>query len=917
MARRCRSITFLSCVIVIALLPDIIATAGPPSTGADVTPPTIVASAFPAVLSTWANAPVTVTFRCWDASGISFCPAPVTVTEEGPPQLISGTAVDAAGNRNTASIAVGIDLTAPMVTLTSPARAITTRRAEMMVTGRLSDALSGIAGATCDGRPARVVLRVVLCSVILEPGVNSVILQASDVAGNSASAGVQITRVGRRPTALTLTPAHRTMLVDEEAALSLRDDSGMRVTRARWTSSDTGIVTLSEDDPPVLRAVGAGTATVTVRKYRLTAAATIAVVAGTELAAGTTRWSVPPTPGVTMEPPIYTNRVDESVPEMYIIETKTWGQATLRGVDAEGGVLSTLQSPGIPLMGDSFGGVIAGILYDVNQGEGFQAYVRLGNAGGVQPWRYQSPGSLLRPAQAPDGRLYAVEFMDGGVDQRGYKIWDKHAIVIDGATGRLISRQPLAREVLVFESENDGLVLTPWLTCRSTRVEQAPETAGPIVGSDGQGYLLVRRRIRLATGVCNEFNGAYYTPARKQDVGIDLIALSPTNAPTVHRVYALECSSAEFEPTLCDVPPDISQLLPDGVGGMLTTWRRPVRLLTPRGYLAQHYVTRIDASGAQVDSPVTPEFRIALIGQAGTAYAYSYAGTSAIDVTSWATKWTKSASGFGVIAARPDGGAATMNGAGDLHILGPTGHEENVTPLGLSMATTVQELDGWIGLSQAGLTSVAGQFQDATRWTVVLGNRSGQFAVRRPGMGIFLKSQDALFANTIAQHNSIRVVPFDQNWLASQSSLQPPPHLDATDGFGNRYFTLGAGLPDGSDTGLTCGGGNLTKRINREGDVSKPVKALRKLPVADVSEGATILSLLIHFNFYRNDLPYWCLPGDPDSTAGLAYNSNSFAHGLLHAAGVAHKEREPLWPAPGWSLPVPTKYFTQVRNLAK
>ena len=147
------------------------------------------------------------------------------------------------------------------------------------------------------------------------------------------------------------------------------------------------------------------------------------------------------------------------------------------------------------------------------------------------------------------------------------------------------------------------------------------------------------------------------------------------------------------------------------------------------------------------------------------------------------------------------------------------------------------------------------------------------------------------------------------NWLASQASLQPPPELDATDGFGNRYFTLGAGLPVGSDTGLHCGGGNLTKGINRDGDVTKPVKALRKLPVAHVSEGATIFSLLIHFNSYANNVPYWCTPGDPDSTTGLAYNSNSFAHGLLHAAGVPHKEREPKWPAPGWSLPLPAKYF--------
>ncbi len=287
----------------------------------------------------------------------------------------------------------------------------------------------------------------------------------------------------------------------------------------------------------MLTAISTGFATVTAEKDDLAAEATIRVMAGTELVAGTERWSVAPTPGMTMEPPIFTNRVDPSGPDMFIVETKTWGEATLRAVDAEGSVLWQQHSPGIPLMGDSFGGVIAGVLYDVTQGDDLQAYVRLGNAGGVAPWRYQSAGSLLRPAQAPDGTLYAIEFIYGGVDAAGEDIWDKHAIVIDGKTGGLISRMPLAREVLAFESAKDGVVLSPTLTCHSTRVEFAPQTVGPIAGSDGRGYLLVLRRIRLGKGGCNEFNGANYVPARTQNIGVDLIALSRTNSPVVQSLY--------------------------------------------------------------------------------------------------------------------------------------------------------------------------------------------------------------------------------------------------------------------------------------------------------------------------------------------------------------------------------------------
>ncbi len=53
--------------------------------------------------------------------------------------------------------------------------------------------------------------------------------------------------------------------------------------------------------------------------------------------------------------------------------------------------------------------------------------------------------------------------------------------------------------------------------------------------------------------------------------------------------------------------------------------------------------------------------------------------------------------GLGLVAARPDGGVATIDYAGDLHVLGPTGLEEEVTPLGLSLTSAVPEFDGWIG----------------------------------------------------------------------------------------------------------------------------------------------------------------------------------------------------------------------------
>lgn len=818
---------------------------------------------------------------------------------------VAGIVLLPSGIALSAQASSGDDVTPPSVTIISPAGGITTRKEEIAVKARVTDDLSGIASVTCNGEPAEVVKKTARCSVPLLPGLNSVILKTIDVAGNSASAGIQITRRVKQATFITLTPGHRTLLVNEEMTLSLQDDSGVQVVNARWKTSNAKVVSLSGDDPPLLKALKPGSVTISAKKSSLTSTATIAVVAGTELAPGTIRWSVPATPGRGMAPPIYANRVDETSPDLFMVEPGTFGEATLRGVDGEGRVMWMEHSPGIPLMGDSFGGVIAGVPYNVDFGPGFfRALLRLGDAGGVPPWRYESAGILLRPAQAPDGALYAIELTDGGVDSAGNGIWDKDAIVIDGTTGLLLSRTPLDREIVAFESENDGLVLSDSVTCRSTSTEMPPETAGPIVGSDGRGYLLVRRSITRAFGSCIAYNPLRFYP-RRQEVGVDLIALSATNFPMVSALYSRQCNPAELETTLCDQSPDIYQLLPDGVGGLLASWRRPLHETEPSVFFTQSYVTRIDAGGGTSDTPVEPNFWIDLIGQAGTAYVHSNEGTSALDVASWTTKWTTDITELYLFAAQPDGGAAATNGAGDLQMVGPSGQVEEGSLLGFSPGSMAHEFDGWIGIKGDQLTSVAGQFQDATRWTVDVGNRSGQLAVRRAGMGIFLKSQDALSPFLVVQHNSVRVVPFNQDWLASQPSLDS----GATDGFGNRYFTLGAGLPDGIDTGPTCGGGNLTKGINRTGDVNKPVKALRKLPVAPVSEGALILSLLNHFDGYANNVPYWCTPGDPDSTTGLAYNSNSFAHGLLHAAGVPHEESAPRLPAPGWSLPLPAQFF--------
>ena len=205
----------------------------------DMSPPSIVAEVSPPLTSSWMTTPVTVTFRCDDNSGTVTCPPPVIVSSDGADQLIRGTAVDPAGNQATASVTVSIDLTPPSVTLLNAPDGSTTADAQLLLSGHVTDAASGLADAVrCNGEAVPIFQDAFECLVSLRPGVNSIALQARDVAGHVAAAGVTITRIGTATT-LTIAPDSRTMVIDEVAAMSLRDEFGAAVANATWSSSDT------------------------------------------------------------------------------------------------------------------------------------------------------------------------------------------------------------------------------------------------------------------------------------------------------------------------------------------------------------------------------------------------------------------------------------------------------------------------------------------------------------------------------------------------------------------------------------------------------------------------------------------------------------------------------------------------------
>ncbi|MEU8662208.1 Neogenin, partial [Actinoplanes philippinensis] len=129
----------------------------------------------------WYRTPPTVHFTCGDAaSGVDSCPADVVVDTDGGRQVVTGTAVDKAGNTADASYVVNVDRTAPRVTaaLTGTPNAAGWYRTAPTVRYTCADDTSGIVSCPAE-------------TTVNGDGAAKVVTgAATDVAGNTADATV-------------------------------------------------------------------------------------------------------------------------------------------------------------------------------------------------------------------------------------------------------------------------------------------------------------------------------------------------------------------------------------------------------------------------------------------------------------------------------------------------------------------------------------------------------------------------------------------------------------------------------------------------------------------------------------------------------------------------------------------------------
>ncbi len=158
--------------------------------------PVIRASASPlANNSGWNNTNVLVTFTCADAtSGVASCPAPVNATLEGAGQVITGQAVDKAGNIiPSPQITVAIDKTPPTIFANAnPApNPAGWNNTDVTIKYLCADALSGV--AVC---PDAVV-------ITTEGRAQSVARSVADLAGNTSSTG-SVVNLDKTPPVVTI-----------------------------------------------------------------------------------------------------------------------------------------------------------------------------------------------------------------------------------------------------------------------------------------------------------------------------------------------------------------------------------------------------------------------------------------------------------------------------------------------------------------------------------------------------------------------------------------------------------------------------------------------------------------------------------------------------------------------------------------
>ncbi|MGA8872804.1 MAG: SBBP repeat-containing protein, partial [Candidatus Acidiferrales bacterium] len=677
----------------------------------------------------WNNSAVTVTFACVPgAAPIQSCTSPTIVSTEGANQVVSGTAADTANNTATASDTVNLDLTPPVLTIASPANNATVSTPYVIISGTLTDSLSGPGNVNCGGAPAAVTGTNFSCTVQLSSVSNSITVTGYDLAGNSSTATLSVTVSMSAPTSLTVSPANPNMLVGGTQAFTAVDQTGTRRLDVTWSASDSTIASFVSGSPDTLVGNAAGTVTLTATVGSVIGQTTVTVLSG--LSTGTILWSAPGDgSGVTQ----YAFAVPSptTVADVFMFQASGAAQA----LNSDGTVVwtSNALANSYSIIPDAAGGVM---------GLGSTGLTRLDPATGQQSWQYSPSGSTISSSVAvhPNGTIFLLQ--SSSIDPL------LSVVAVDGATGDVKFSVPI--EDSTFTGTGFCDEGGPYSN------ESAVAPTQPIVGGDGNVYLAYYLEVydedeNLQT--CDQVNTTqtYLKLLRVTPGGQSTVAVLHSWAGTSSITYDTNGLGGFTTQQSASTFPTPGLLIGSDQNGLELSWS---------AYMPSYYANCVYVPGSGGGTTCTPqvpastENMITSIESMGTSSEFEMPNN---DVTSsmlvgqnntlfingsnalysltqgGGLEWSASATYAGQLANNAGGIVTSPNdGSGNLVTFDLTG-SSTIQPLGVTYPSQSWHGD-WYGLTSSGMLQqvFAEPVFAANTWAQFGGDPSGVAYAARP-----------------------------------------------------------------------------------------------------------------------------------------------------------------------------------------
>jgi hypothetical protein len=608
-----------------------------------IAPPRITASVFPAPNAAgWNNSITTVTFTCAPGGrAIASCTGPQTLSTEGANQVVSGTATDTAGTATSTNVTLNIDRTPPAVAVTSPADGATFSSSGVVLTGTVSDALSGLSGMTCNGTAATFNGGNFSCNISLNVGVNLVAVRASDLAGNIATVIFHETLGGilPAPRSLQIAPAGTNLLVGQTQQFNAVDDLGRPRSDATWMVSNTSIATISPDSMPSLTAVSVGQVTLTATVQSISAQVQVNILGGASLSPGTVLWSAPPVPGFTALKVVQATPATANTPDLYSVEvdsaraTGNPGTNFIRAINADGSQMWQTQINGLisNVVPDAYGGVQVAVFFT---GTDYFTFVDLDGQTGAQVWTappsnlaYLGSGLL---AIRPDGAILGV-----GDLVTGYDTGDQTTVyMLDGKSGQPTFSLPIPLSSYVI-SNPDGSI---------SNYDALPPRSAISVDSQGNAYMQYETFQETCTNFYGWSIGCLNSTTSFSNT-LSLLKIAPDGSSSVQTLST--SSSAYIYPL---------QVIPDGQSGVLAAWwTLPLGSSNPGPVNITHVMTS-GTTAYQLPLTIAQSPFGMVLGENGNGFATDGAKVVSFDLTSGQVQWSYTSPSLSIIASTAGNG---------------------------------------------------------------------------------------------------------------------------------------------------------------------------------------------------------------------------------------------------------------------